>query len=102
MSLKGKPLPDLSALGATADDAPADRAVLALLIDAEQRPSRRTLRLLAEQADALKSKRIAVIALQAGDMADEAFAAWKNEAALPFPLLQLKPTNKPRPKSCSS
>ena len=89
-SLKGKPLPDLAPLGLAAADCPADQPVLALLIDAEQRPSRRALRLLGEQAAALKQKGVAVVVLQAGAMAEDAFAAWKQEAALPFPVGHLK------------
>jgi hypothetical protein len=84
--LKGKPLPDLARLGLTPTDAPADQPLLALLIDAEQRPSRRALRLLAEQSAALKEKGVAVVIVQAGAMADQDFKTWKQEAALPFPV----------------
>ncbi len=84
--LKGKPLPDLAPLGLTPAQAPADQALLAVLIDAEQRPSRRALRLLAEQAAALKEKGLVVIVVQAGAMADQDFKTWKQEAALPFPV----------------
>jgi protocatechuate 3,4-dioxygenase beta subunit len=86
VSLKGKPLPDVTPLGLTAAESPADHPVLVLLIDAEQRPSRRTLKLLSDQADALKQKGIAVIVLQAGTMAADAFADWKKETAPPFPV----------------
>jgi len=89
-SLRGKPLPDLAPLGLAPADAPAGQPLLALLIDAEQRPSRRALRLLAEQAPALKQKGLAILILQAGAMADDAFAAWKQEAALPFPVARFK------------
>ncbi|MGA2865526.1 MAG: carboxypeptidase regulatory-like domain-containing protein [Verrucomicrobiota bacterium] len=89
-SLRGKPLPDLAPLGLAPADAPAGQPLLALLIDAEQRPSRRALRLLAEQAPALKQKGLAIVILQAGAMADDAFAAWKQEAALPFPVARFK------------
>jgi Carboxypeptidase regulatory-like domain len=85
-SLKGRPLPDLAPLGLTPADAPVDQALLAVLIDAEQRPSRRALRLLGEQAAALKEKGVAVVVVQTGTMADDAFKAWKQEAALPFPV----------------
>lgn len=84
--LEGKPLPDLAPLGLTAADVPADQPVLAVLVDAEQRPSRRTLRLLGEQAAAIKDKGVAVVGLHTGSMTDEDFKAWKQEAALPFPL----------------
>jgi protocatechuate 3,4-dioxygenase beta subunit len=88
--LKDKPLPDLAPLGLTPADAPADQLLLAVLIDAEQRPSRRALRLLGEQAAALKEKGVAVVVVQTGAMADDAFQAWKQEAALPFPVGCLK------------
>jgi hypothetical protein len=80
----------ISKLGLSAADCPAGQPVLALLIDAEQRPSRRALRLLGDQAAALKQKGVAVVVLQSGDMAEEAFAAWKQEAASPFPIARLK------------
>lgn len=85
-TLKGKPLPDLTPLGLTPADAPAGQPVLALLLDAEQRPSRRALRSLADQAASLKQKGLAIIILQTGALADDAFAAWKQEAAVPFPV----------------
>jgi hypothetical protein len=88
--LKGKPLPDLAPLGLTLEQAPADRALLAVLIDAEQRPSRRALRLLGEQAAVIKEKGVAVIVVQTGTMADDDFKAWKQEAALAFPIGCLK------------
>jgi uncharacterized GH25 family protein len=90
VSLKGKPLPDLAALGFAAADCPSGQAVLAVLIDAEQRPSRRALRLLSEQAAALKEKGVVTVILQVGAMADDAFAAWKQEAALPYPVVSVK------------
>jgi hypothetical protein len=84
--LKGKPLPDLAPLGLTPEQAPAEQPLLAVLIDAEQRPSRRTLRLLGEQAAAMKEKGVAVIVVHAGTMTEDAFKAWKQEAALAFPV----------------
>jgi Carboxypeptidase regulatory-like domain len=88
--LKGKPLPELAPLGLTTEQAPADQALLAVLIDAEQRPSRRALRLLGEQAAAMKDKGIVVIVVQSGAMAEDAFKTWKQEAALAFPVGCLK------------
>jgi protocatechuate 3,4-dioxygenase beta subunit len=90
VSLRGKPLPDLASLGFTPADAPADQSLLAVVIDAEQRPSRRALRLLGEQAAALKAKGVAVVAVHTGTMTDDAFKAWKQEAALSFPVGCLK------------
>ena len=85
-SLEGKPLPDLAPLGLAVADVPAKRPLLALLIDAEQRPSRRVLKRLTELADTLKQKGLAVVVLQAGAMDGEALEAWKKENALPFPV----------------
>ena len=85
-SLEGKPLPDLTALGLAAADVPAKQPLLALLIDAEQRPSRRVLKRLAELADTLKQKGLAVVVLQAGTLEGAEFAAWKQENAIPFPV----------------
>jgi Carboxypeptidase regulatory-like domain len=89
-SLKGKPLPDLAPLGFTAAETPADQPLLALLIDAEQRPSRRAVRALGEQAASFKEKGLTVVVLHAGTMTDDAFKAWKEEAAVPFPVGCLK------------
>jgi len=88
--LKGKALPDLAPLGLPAAEVPADQPVLAVLVDAEQRPSRRALRLLGEQAAAIKNKGVTVIAIHTGTMTDEDFKTWKQEAALPFPIVSLK------------
>jgi Carboxypeptidase regulatory-like domain len=88
--LTGKPLPDLAPLGLTPAEAPAGQPLLAVLVDAEQRPSRRALRLLGEQAPALKEKGVVVVVVQTGTMADDDFKAWKQEAALPFPIGCLK------------
>ena len=88
--LKGKPLPDLAPLGVTTAEAPADQPLLAVLVDAEQRPSRRALRLLGEQAAAIKEKGVVVIVVHTGTMADGEFKTWKQETALPFPVVSLK------------
>jgi hypothetical protein len=90
VGLKGKPLPDLAPLGLTAADCPAGHPVLAVIIDAEQRPSRHALKLLADQADTFKQEGIAVVVLQTGAMADDAFAEWKQDAAVAFPIGSFK------------
>jgi hypothetical protein len=84
--LKGQLLPALSALGLAPADYPVGRPLLAVLIDCEQRPSRRAVAVLMEQSAALKRKGVAVVVLQAAKVDDEAFAAWKREAASPFPV----------------
>ncbi len=90
VTLKGEPLPNLSTLGLATADVPAGQPVVVLLIDAEQRSSRRTLKLLTDQAEALKTKHVAAILIQAGSMADAAYAAWLQETGLPFPIARLK------------
>ena len=86
VSLEGKPLPDLTVLGLAGADVPAKGPLLALLIDAEQRPSRRLLKRMTELADTLKPKGLVVIVLQAGALEGAEFAAWKQENAIPFPV----------------
>jgi len=92
-TLDGKLLPDVAALGLKATDVPVDKPVVVLLIDAEQRPSRRALGVLTDQAGALKEKGVSVIVLQAGPMTDAAYAAWMQETGLPFPIARLKDTS---------
>jgi hypothetical protein len=90
VSLKGKPLPDLAPFGLTSADFPPGQPVLAVLIDAEQRPSRHALKLLSDQTDTLKQKGVVVIVLQTGTMTDDALAEWKKDAAVPFPVGSFK------------
>jgi hypothetical protein len=89
-SLKGKTLPDLAPLGFSTADAPEGKPILALLMDAEQRPSRRALHAIAEQAPALKEKGVSVLVIHLGPMAEDAFNDWKKAAAVPFPIGTLK------------
>lgn len=84
-SLQGKPLPDLAAVG-LASEARAGKPLLLCLFDAEQRPSRRSARLLAEQHNALRQKGLTVLAVQAAVTAAESFETWKSANPLPFPL----------------
>lgn len=89
LSLKGKPLPDLAELGVPADAVPAGKRVLLCLFDLEQRPSRRVVRLLAEQYDALKQKGVTVLAIQAVVTSNDAVNEWKTSNPLPFPTGRL-------------
>jgi hypothetical protein len=84
--LKGKPLPGLAAVGLPPDAAPAGKPLLLCLFDAEQRPSRRVVRLLAEQHGALTQKGVAVAAVQAVPTSDAAFKEWKDASAPSFPV----------------
>jgi hypothetical protein len=83
-SLKGKSLPDLSALGFAAEDLPAGKPVLLCLLDIEQRPSRRAARLLAEQHDGLRQKGIAILAVQATAIEADSLKSWKDSSPVPF------------------
>jgi hypothetical protein len=87
--LKGKPLPDLTLFGLNADATPAGQPVLLCLFDAGQRPSRRVVRLLAEQSDALRQKGVTVLATQAVVMTDESFKEWKDSNSVSFPVGRL-------------
>jgi hypothetical protein len=48
------------------------------------------LKLLSDQAAALKEKGVGVAVLQAGSMADDGFADWKKDAGAPFPIGRFK------------
>ncbi len=85
-SLKGKPLPDLTAVGLTADAVPAGKPALICLFDAEQRPSRHCVSQLVEQAGALKQQGVAVAVIQAALASDDAFKQWQEANTVPFPV----------------
>lgn len=85
-SLVGRPLPDLGSVNVAGDSLPAGKPRLVCLFDAEQRPSRRVLRQLSEQHDTLTKQGIAVVAVQATVMADDAFREWKEANAVSFPV----------------
>jgi hypothetical protein len=85
-SLKGSPLPDLSAMNLAADAAPAGQPVLLCLFDASQRPSRRVVHLLDQQVAALQQKSVCVLGIQAAVISDEDFNEWKSSGGVSFPL----------------
>jgi hypothetical protein len=84
--LKGKPLPDLATLGLAVDSAPANQPLLLCLLDAEQRPSRRAARVLAEQCEALKQKGVCTLLVQTAAVSDEAITEWTNSVSMPFTI----------------
>jgi uncharacterized GH25 family protein len=88
-SLKGKPLPELAAMDLNSEAAPAGKPVLLCLFDIEQRPSRRLVRQLAEQHDALRQKGLTVLGLQAAVTTAESFKEWKDANPVPFPVGRL-------------
>ncbi len=85
-TLNGNPLPDLATVNLASDAAPVGRPVLLCLFDFEQRPSRRVVRLLAEQHDALRQKGVSVLAVQAPVTSAESLQSWKNANPVPFPV----------------
>jgi len=83
-SLAGKSLPDLGTVGLTTNAVPAGRPVLLCLFDFEQRPSRRWVRLLAEQHESLRNKGLTVVAVQAAVTEANSLRVWKDSNPLPF------------------
>jgi hypothetical protein len=89
-SLTGTPLPDLATLGLAPDALAAGQPALLCLLDCEQRPSRRILRQLSEQYDALKQKGVSIAVAQAVLLSDEAWQGLKESVAAPFPVGRVK------------
>jgi len=86
-SLMGEPLPPLDDLGLDADRAGAtDKMVLVCFFDMNQRPSRRCLSHLAEQAGRLSAKSIAIVGIQTSDVDDHVFEEWMRQNNIPFPV----------------
>lgn len=85
-SLKGKHLPDLTAVGLSAEAVPAGKPVLLGLFDVEQRPSRRFVKLLADRHEALQQKGITVLGLQTAVLSDDTRQEWKESNPVPFPI----------------
>jgi hypothetical protein len=88
-ALKGKPLPDLTSLGFAADAAPAGKPVLLCVIDVQQRPSRRMIRLLTLQQDDLREKGVTVLAAQTVPASNESWDDWKEANPFLFPTSRL-------------
>jgi hypothetical protein len=87
-SLKGKPLPDLAPFGIAADATPDGKPILLCLMDIGQRPSRRIARLLTEQQEALRTKGISLLAVQAVPATADAMEEWKSANPVLFPVGQ--------------
>lgn len=83
-SLNGKPLPDLTDLGLSADEVPTNKAILLFLFDAGQRPSRAMARNLQERADTLKQQGIVLVGIQVEAITEDAFKQWKDESRISF------------------
>jgi hypothetical protein len=90
-SLVGKPLPDLREIVFPAGLPNVDnRPVLVCFFDMEQRPSRRGLAALAEQAESLRQKGIAVVAVHIRTSDDDSLARWADAQHIAFPVGTLK------------
>ena len=85
-SLIGKALPDLSSFNLPNDAAVPGKTILLCLFDCEQRPSRQTIRLLAEQIDSLRQKGVAVLCIQAAVVSSDSFDPWKEATPSPFKI----------------
>jgi protocatechuate 3,4-dioxygenase beta subunit len=85
-SLKGGPLPDLKVVNIAAEAVPSGQPVLLCLFDASQRPGRRVIRLLDQQAAGLQQKKIVVFGIQAAVISDGEFNEWKSTGGVSFPL----------------
>ncbi len=84
---EGKTLPSLKLLGLGETQSPVGQPLLLVWLDAEQRPSRRALKLLTERADALKQADVAVLVVQSSSVTTETYASLK-KAASPFHVVQ--------------
>lgn len=84
--LKGKPLPDLTAVNLASDVVPAGRPVLLCLFDAGQSLSRHLIHQLDRQAAALAQQNITVVGVQAVVASDETFGQWKTNSLVAFPI----------------
>jgi uncharacterized GH25 family protein len=85
--LAGKALPELKELGIELSPADTqDKMVLVCFFDMEQRPSRNCISQLAKQADRLKEKGVAVIAVQASKADQGTFNEWVKKNNIPFPV----------------
>jgi hypothetical protein len=92
-SLKGSPLPDLTAMNLAADIAPAGQPVLLCLFDASQRPCRHLVHLLDQQVAALRQKNVSVLGIQAAIISDENFNEWKSAGGVSFPVGRVTETS---------
>jgi|GEM_PF-1317498 len=95
ITLKGKPLPDLSTTGAGVTNTPNGKRTLVMLFDFEQRPSRRFVKLLSEKKDKLSQNNILVTCINIAPLAsNEDFQEWKNAGGFPFQIGFIKEKNK--------
>jgi len=81
----GKPLPKLEGIKLKLSaEQTKDRAILLCFFDMNQRPSRNCIIRLAKQAEQLKQKGIAVVAVQASKMDENKLNEWVKNNNIPF------------------
>jgi protocatechuate 3,4-dioxygenase beta subunit len=84
-SLIGKPLPELKDLKVDLSPADTDDKILLVCFwDMQQRPSRNCIRELTKRAEELKEKGVAVIAVQASKIDENALNQWVKKYNIPF------------------
>lgn len=86
VSLVGRQLPTLKTTSLPSDAVPQGKPILLCLFESQQRPSRRAIRVMTEQYEALKQKGITVLALQTASIENEAFENWLKENSTPFKI----------------
>jgi hypothetical protein len=86
-SLTGKVLPTFDDLGVdfTAEQVEG-KPILVCFWDMNQRPSRNSIRQLAEQAEQLKQKGITVVAVQASKVDEDTLNKWVKDNSVSFPV----------------
>ena len=87
-ALKGRQLPELASVGLSATVAPTGKPMLVCVFDVEQRPSRRVMRALADQVEAIRGKGLVVVGVQASPDTVGALKEWQAANPLPFPVGQ--------------
>ena len=86
-SLVGKPLPDLGRMKVNLAPTQAKgNMILVCFWDMNQRPSRRCISRLAEQAGQLKQKGVIIVAVQASKVDEEKLNEWVKRNNIPFPV----------------
>ncbi len=87
VSLVGKPLPELKELKIDLSLANvSDKMLLVCFWDMNQRPSRNCIMRLAKQAEQLKQKGVAVVAIQASKVNESTLNDWLKEYNIPFTI----------------
>ena len=87
ISLTGKQLPDFQDFNIDLSPADANEKMLVVCFwDMNQRPSRNSMTRLAKQAEQLKDKSVAVVAIHASKVDEKKLDEWINKYNIPFPV----------------